>query len=130
MTAAPLPRHSLDHRSPLPARAPEIAVPSMTGSRQTPHVHDEGDDAIDRPGRSVVAEAALRSLSPATIITLASDSPSAAKMPRILARNRTSRLPAGRPRDRPLAPRLRPGSSCRAGPASGDLPGPRARSAL
>src|SRR5580693_9189233 len=30
MTAAPLPRHSLDHRSPLPARAPEIAVPSLT----------------------------------------------------------------------------------------------------
>src|SRR5258708_12043233 len=43
MTAAPLPRHSLDHRSPLPTRAPEIAVPSLTGSRQTPHVHERGD---------------------------------------------------------------------------------------
>ncbi len=75
MTAAPLPRHSRDHRSPLPARAPEIAVPSMTDSRRTPHGHDEADDAIEHPSRSPIAEAALRSLSPATIITLASDSP-------------------------------------------------------
>ncbi len=33
----------------------------MTGSRQTPHGHGAGDDAIDRPSRSLIAEAALRS---------------------------------------------------------------------
>jgi hypothetical protein len=59
----------------LPARAPEIAVPNMTGSRQAPDLHGEAHDTIDRASRSPLAEPVVRALSPATIITPVSDSP-------------------------------------------------------
>src|SRR5260370_10337666 len=116
MTAAPLPRHSLDHRSPLPTRAPEIAVPSLTGSRQTPHGHRAGDDAVDRPSRSPMAEAALPSPRRQGAADPSAEPDSAD--PRMQATR-----PPGPPPGYGRAPPPRPGHH-------GDLPGPQARSAL
>src|SRR6266700_8453632 len=55
MTAAPLPQHAVDHRSPLLTRAPEIA--GTTLRHEAPHVDGAADDAINRPSGSPVAGA-------------------------------------------------------------------------